>query len=121
MLNYEILPDDGIVIVKPGGPLSEDDFLRLAAGVDEYLESHDALKGLLIQVKEFPGWESLSGFIQHMKFIKGHHERIAKVALVSDSKLASIAPHIANHFIAAGVKRFKYDDADAALTWLRED
>ena len=119
MINYEILTKDAIVIVEPTGPLSEDDFTGLTESVDEYLETHDSLKGLLIHTSEFPEWENFKGFIGHMKFVKNHHRKIKKVALASNSRIASIAPKLTKHFVSAEVKAFAYEGSGDALTWLR--
>jgi hypothetical protein len=121
MIKHEILTDDAIVIVEPSEPLSEDDFTGLTESVDEYLGSHDSLKGLLIHTSEFPGWEDFKGFIGHMKFVKNHHRKINKVALASNSRIASIAPKLTKHFVSAEVKSFDYEKSDDALTWLRSE
>ena len=84
MITFEILEADAVVVVKPSGPLSEGDFQGLAEGVDHYLESHDGLSGLMIEVQQFPGWENFSGLVQHIKFVRKHHEIIQRVALVTD-------------------------------------
>jgi len=55
-----------------------------------------------------------------MKFIKDHHEKVKRVAAVTDSKFMSIAPTIANHFVSAEVKHFPYADMDAAKQWIEE-
>jgi hypothetical protein len=120
MITHEILVDDGIVVVEPTSPLNVDDFAQVANSVDAYLEFHESLCGLLIHAREFPGWESFGGFIQHIKFVKGHHQRIRRVALSCDSRFAALAPHLASHFVSAEVKNFHYDDYEVALTWLRE-
>jgi hypothetical protein len=121
MINHEILTDDAIVIVEPTGPLSEDDFTGLTESVDEYLESHESLMGLLIHASEFPGWEDFKGFIGHMKFVKNHHRKIKKVALASNSRIASVAPTLTKHFVSAEVKSFAYEEGDDALIWLRSE
>tara|TARA_R110002096_G_scaffold84777_27_gene195587 strand:+ start:723 stop:1088 length:366 start_codon:yes stop_codon:yes gene_type:complete len=121
MIAVELLEKDGVAIVRPSGPLSESDFEGLAQSVDAYLERHESLKGLVIHVQQFPGWEDLGGLIHHIKFVKGHHERIDRVALVSDSKLASVAPKLASHFVSAEVKSFEFEDLDTALSWVNEN
>ena len=101
--------------------MTEEDFAKLTNTVDEYLETHDALMGLLIHTQEFPGWEDLEGFIGHIKFVKDHHRKIKRVALVSDSRMASVAPKLANHFVSAEVKSFEYNSYQEALDWLRSE
>lgn len=121
MITHKILTDEAIAIIKPAGPLSKNDFTELSKKVDQYLESHDSLKGLLIHTKQFPGWEDLEGLIGHIKFVRGHHQLIKKVALVTDSRMAAVAPKLVNHFVSANVKSYEYDRIDDALTWLRSD
>ncbi len=119
MITHRLLTDDAIVVVEPAGPLSADDFKGLTESVDAFLEQHGALGGLLIHVREFPGWEDFEGMIDHIKFVKSHHEQIQKIALVSDSKMAAMAPKLAGHFISAEVKSFGFDDYEGALSWIR--
>jgi len=121
MMTHKILADEGITVVEPTGSLSEKDFVELAGAVDEYLESHDFLNGLLIHTKAFPGWEDFEGFIGHIKFVRDHHRKIRKVAFASDSKMASLAPRLATHFVSAEVKSFDYGSYDEALAWLRSE
>jgi hypothetical protein len=50
--------------------------------------------------------------------VKGHHEKVSKVALVTDSLLGDIAEIIAGHFVSAEIKRFPFDDLANAQNWL---
>ncbi|BDS08116.1 hypothetical protein NT6N_31560 [Oceaniferula spumae] len=118
MITHKILTDEAVVVVIPNGPLTETDFVQLTADVDAWLATHQSLNGLLIYTKTFPGWEDFDGLLEHIKFVKDHHQKIGKVALVSDSKLATIAPRLAKHFIEAQIKTFGYDHYGSALAWL---
>jgi len=119
MLSKELMRDDGIVIVAPEGPLEEADFTSLVAVVDPYIEKHGQLNGLMIYVESFPGWDSFAGMLSHIKFVKDHHQRIGKIAVVTDSSVISILPQIASHFVAAEIKHFSYQEKNAALDWLK--
>lgn len=72
MLDYSINEPQGILILKPEGPLSKRDFDGLSAAVDSYLATHEVLKGVLIRAKGFPGSENFSGFTAHMHFVREH-------------------------------------------------
>ena len=54
------------------------------------------------------------------RFIRDHHRQIGKVAVVSDSAFLSMAPRIADHFVAAEVRHFSAEERDAAMRWLRQ-
>lgn len=121
MLHAELLQDQGILVLAPTGPLAAADFAAAAALADPYIERRGSLRGLLIHVKAFPGWEDFAGLAAHLKFVRGHQAHIRRIALASDSALATIGPALAQHFIRAEIRAFDYGERDAALAWLRAD
>ena len=50
-----------------------------------------------------------------------HHKKIRKVAMVSDSKILTIGPKIAAHFVSAEVRHFGYDELEVAKKWIMDD
>jgi hypothetical protein len=121
MLKYELNRAESILIIMPGGPLKSTDFEKLAQEVDPYIKENGKLNGLMIYTKSFPGWDNFVAFLSHIKFVKNHHQKIKKIAAVTDGSFISILPQVANHFIQAEVRHFDYDDKDAALNWLKAD
>ena len=120
MLSHELMPEEGILVVTPHGPLKSADFDGLAAVVDPYIEERGKLKGLMIYVEHFPGWDSFAALVTHMRFVKDHHQKIERVAAVTDSGFLSVLPRIADHFVDADIKHFDYKDKEAALNWLKQ-
>jgi len=120
MITFEILKEEGIVVITPSGPLTEEDFQRLTGDVDAYIKEKGSIMGIIIHTKSFPGWENFSALIHHMKFVKDHHRKIRRVAAVTDSKFLKIVPDIAGHFVSAEVKHFDYADMETAKNWIRE-
>jgi len=118
MIEQTINPSKGIVIVQPKAALSAEDFVVLSEAVDGYLASHQKLKGLMIYSDDFLGWENFEGFIGHMRFVRDHHQKIEKVAIVSDAKVAKSLPKLAKHFLKAEIKTFAYSAFDVAEKWL---
>ena len=120
MLSHELLEDEGILVVEPKGALEAADFEAMATAVDPYIENQGGLRGLLIQSEAFPGWRDFGGLVGHFRFERNHHQHIKKVAVVTDSAFASIAPTVATHFVSADVRHFDFADRDAAMSWLGE-
>jgi hypothetical protein len=54
MLEHELRRDEGILIIRPRGPLQAADFTSLAAIVDPYIEAHGGLRGIIIEASSFP-------------------------------------------------------------------
>lgn len=121
MLNHDLRQDDGILVLHPEGPLEAADFTTLAGHVDAYLERHGKLHGVLIRAKAFPGWKDFGALLAHLKFVREHHRKIEKVAVVADGAFANIMPELAGHFIHAEVKHFEFAREDDAFDWLRKD
>ena len=119
MLQIDLLGDDGIVVLSPHGALESSDFERLSSVVDPYIAANGALKGLMVDAASFPGWDGIGALISHVKFVMGHHSKVARVAVVSDSELLKLAPHVAKHFVAAEVRQFPSGDKAHALGWLK--
>ena len=120
MLHYELLRDEGLLIVTPEGPLESADFENMAREVDPFLEEKGGLQGLMILAEAFPGWHDFGALVSHLKFVKQHHRKIDKIAAVTDSGFLSIMPSVTTHFVHADVKHFDYVDKDAAMEWLKQ-
>jgi hypothetical protein len=76
------------------------------------------LNGIIIVTERFPGWESLDGMIEHMKFVHNHHRKIARVAIVTDSQIADVAESLGKHFIKASIKHFSFRELESAKSWM---
>ena len=120
MLRFDLLKDDGILVVKPREVLTADDFRAIARMIDPYIEEHGKLMGLLVDAPSFPGWESFGALIQHLKFVRDHHRKIDRVAAVTDNEFLKIAPRIAEHFAHPEIRVFSSADRARAMAWLRE-
>jgi hypothetical protein len=118
MLKVELDEANGTVTLLPEGALTAQDFEYAAGVIDPYLEKSEYLKGVIILTKAFPGWESFGAFLKHFKFVKDHHEKVSKVALVTDSLLGDIGEYIAGHFVSAEIKHFPFDELNVAQNWI---
>ena len=119
MINAQLLRDEGILVVSPADKLASNDFERLRLLTDPYLEEHGALNGLLIDAESFYGWEDFSSLLSHLRFARNYHERIGRIAAVTDNSFLAILPNVADHFAAAEIRHFDYRQRDEALNWLR--
>jgi hypothetical protein len=121
MIHHKLLQAEGVLIITPEAPLEATDFEKVAQEIDPYIEANGKLHGVMIDAESFPGWKDFAALIAHMKFIKNHHQKIQKLAVVSDSSFLSFAPKIASHFVQAEVKHFSRSQREDALHWLMGD
>jgi hypothetical protein len=106
-----------VAVFEPNGPLTGQDFSKAVAIIDPWIEANGRLNGLVIRTKSFPGWESFGAFTAHLRFVKDHHEKVRRVALVTDSLLGEIGENIASHFVGAEIEHFDYDEIREAAAW----
>jgi hypothetical protein len=119
-LSFELMKEQGVLLLEPKGELEAADFERVAAEVDPFIEETGSLEGLLVVAEHFPGWDDFSAMASHFRFVRDHHRKIRRVALVTKDRLVSALPRIASHFVDAEVRAFPMEQRDEALLWIAE-
>ena len=117
MLTVQINAEKGIALLEPHGKLSKADFARAAKAIDPQIEEQGKLNGLVVRIEKFPGWDSFGALASHLRFVKGHHRKIARIALCTDSALGKVAPRVARHFVKAEIRAFRFAELDRAQAW----
>ncbi len=82
------------------------------------LKRRETLAGLILEATAFPGWESLGAMASHFRFVRDHHKRIKRIAVVTDSAMGNVAEHLASHFVAAEIRHFPAGELEAAKQWI---
>ena len=119
-ITVNFLEEDGIVVIEPHKPLSEKDFEYLNSIIDPYLQNHKKLNGVVIKIKQFPGWDSLASIKAHFDFVKKHHEKTKRLAFVTDSSFIELFEHVARFVVHPEVKEFAYDKVEEAIEWIKK-
>lgn len=119
MLHHRFDQKNAILKLMPDGPLTGDDFKRVADKIDPYIKKNGNLKGVIIEADEFPGWSDFSALICHLKFVQDHHTKVERVATVSNDVLLEALPGFAKHFINAKIESFPHEDSKKALDWIK--
>jgi hypothetical protein len=117
-ITHHLVPGSGIIVVEANAAASAQAWDALAFSADAWIEAHGALQGLIFHAREFPGWTDFGSLLRHVRFIRDHHQKIGRVALVSDSELSNVAPRVAEHFLSAEIEGFPYDEMEDAIAWV---
>jgi len=121
MLNVEIDRSQKVILLEPASQLSKGDFEEAIKVIDPFLESEGEANGVIINARHFPGWDSFSALIRHLRFIKNRHQRVQRVAVVTDSPIGNLLEVAARHFVSAEVARFTYGEFTEAREWVEPD
>jgi hypothetical protein len=118
MIEHRLDTAQSILYLWPKSALEKADFVQLANSVDPHIEATGALAGIIIEIAAFPGWDSLGAMAAHFRFVREHHKRVKKVAVVTDAALGTVAEKLASHFVSATVKHFAAGQTEAARQWI---
>jgi len=118
MIEYNLDTEHSILHVHPKSALEQEDFIELANAVDPHIEATGGLAGLIIETPGFPGWENFGAMVKHLRFIRDHHKRVKKIAVVTDSHLGDVAEHLTSHFVSAEIKHFPAGQTEEAKQWI---
>ncbi|MEO8451890.1 MAG: STAS/SEC14 domain-containing protein [Gemmatimonadota bacterium] len=117
----EFLVEQGVLILHPAGELAAADFERVSRAVDPYLEKKGALTGVMIVAEHFPGWDDLGALAAHVRFVRDHHEKVKRLAIVSNDPVMSAMPYLARHFLVKESRHYPFDERDQALAWVSHE
>jgi hypothetical protein len=118
MLEVHVDPSTRTVLLEPEGPLLPQDFEYLAQRAEPLIQEAGDLNGVLVHTRQFPGWDSWTAFIAHLRFIKQHHRQVKKVALSTNSPWGKRAAKLASHWLASQIKLFPYEELTQAQRWI---
>ena len=118
MLAYHLNESTGIVELRPRGRLEARDFASLALTVDGYLEDHGKLRGVVVELDHFPGWDDWDAVAAHLRFLRQHMPRVERVALVNDNPWLEPLPEVLNLITPLEVRRFATERRGEAFAWV---
>ncbi len=116
-LKFELLQHQRVLVLEPRDELEASDFERVAREIDPFIDRIGGLAGLVVVTEEFPGWDDFAAFMAHFRFVREHHKKIRRVALVTSSRFLSALPRLAGLFVDARIKQFPPGERAAALAW----
>ena len=116
MVKMDIISANALRIIAPK-KLKAEDFRQLRPQIDSLISQHGKIR-LLIDASGFGGWENIAAFTTHAGFIRSHHRKIERIAV--------IAPHDWQHWVIGAVRMFLHPEVRAddknhesqALQWI---
>jgi len=108
---------DNLVKVKVPKHLVSGDFKAIEPTVDRLIQEHGKIR-LLLDAREFDGWQNVDAAKEHFRFVKTHQHNIERAALIAGHQWQHWVGAIAETFLEPAVHVF--DDPDAALAWVKQ-
>lgn len=92
---------------------------RASDEIDAFIGQHGRIR-LLVDLREFDGWQGLSALAEHLSLVRDHHRAPEKVAVVGAAAWQHLAQQIIGQFLNAETKYFQGADMAGVERWLWE-
>jgi len=118
MLAYHLNPETGIVELRPRGPLEAQDFASLWLTMKSYIEDHGRLRGLLLELDRFPGFDDWDAIAAQIRFVRRNLPKVDRIALLTDNPWLEPLPDVLRLLTPLEVKRFPLERRGDAFAWI---
>ncbi|KIC44728.1 hypothetical protein RA28_13405 [Ruegeria sp. ANG-S4] len=99
------------------GKLDSEEYSQARSDLDTLLSNRDGFR-LLIDLREFDGWQGLSALAAHFRLAAGHVGMLDRAAIVGDKSWQKMAQRMASHVLGARTEFFPSDEIQDAKSWL---
>ncbi len=102
------------------GKVSPEDYAIAQGDLDAKLREMNGFR-LLLDLREFDGWQGLSAMAAHMSLARCHVGMLDKAAIVGDRAWQKMAQKIGAQFVGAETRFFDAENFETAKSWLISD
>jgi len=113
-INYDL------VHLKVTDPINVGDFKGIAPQIDALIKEKGTIR-LLVDGRAFKGWKNIKAFKEHFSFVKNHHSKVKKIALIIGHPWQQCLVVFSRLFVHPKIKVFKADRFEEALKWVTEN
>lgn len=105
------------VCVTLHGKLAPEYYDTLGPALEAQIKDHGAMR-LLLDLRDFDGWQGLSALGAHLKLVRSHVSAVQRIAVVADSAWVHMAERVIGGLVKAETKFFSPDAFEAAKAWV---
>ncbi|EEX10362.1 conserved hypothetical protein [Ruegeria lacuscaerulensis ITI-1157] len=99
------------------GKLDPKEYEEAEASLDTLLSQKEGFR-LLIDLREFDGWQGLSALAAHFRLARNHIGMLDRAAIVGDKAWQHMAQRVARHILGTRTQYFPSEAYEEAKTWL---
>lgn len=99
------------------GKLDSNEYQQAQTDLDALLQNRDGFR-MLIDLREFDGWQGLTAMGAHFRLAAGHIGLLDRAAIVGDKNWQKMAQRMASHVLGTRTQYFPAAEYENAKTWL---
>lgn len=107
----------GILHVSLRGKLDSSAYANDLEDLNRYIADHDRVR-LLVDLRDFEGWQGIGGLRDHYDLVRGHAPRIERVAVLGDARWQDLVVEMGRHAFGLDARHFRTAETEAAKAWL---
>lgn len=108
---------DGVLKITVPEKLSAEDFRQVAPQIDTLLQQRDTIR-LLVDASHFGGWEDMAAFEKHVGFVKTHHQKVERIAVIVGHHWQYWVIGTMRLFLHPEVRTFEQGQESEAQRWI---
>lgn len=108
---------DGILHVSLRGKVDSAAYENDLEDLNRFMAGHDKVR-LLIDLRDFDGWQGLGALRDHFELVRGHAPRVERAAVVGNAGWQEMAVGIGRRAFGIEARHFGAEAFDAAKVWL---
>ena len=116
MIRIEPISANAVKVFVPE-KLQADDFHEIEPRIDALIAQSGQIR-LLIDARHFHGWEDIAAFECHAGFVKDHHRKVQRIAVIVGRDWQSWLIAFVRLFVHPEARAFDSKDEDEARRWL---
>lgn len=109
---------DGVLHVQLVGQLDSKAYEGEAEDMNAFIRKNEKFR-LLLDLREFDGWQGLGGIGQHLKLVRDHARLIDKAAILGTAGWQELAVNVGKRVIGREARHFGGDKMEEAVAWLK--
>jgi len=108
---------DGVLQVRLRGKVDSEAYDNAIEDLNSFFEGHETIR-LLIDLRDFDGWQGLDALRDHFYLVRGHAARVQRAAIVGDAGWQSMAVQVGKRAFGIDARHFPAKEFEEAKTWL---
>lgn len=110
---------DNLIEITIKDTLEADDFRKLGEKADKLINEYGSIR-VLINAEDFNGWENTDAAEKHFSFVKAHHAKVERLAIIAGHMWQHWIAAMARVFMHPEVKVFDKTQLEDARNWLKQ-
>ena len=119
MIQFLPQNDGNLVAIQFSGKLTHEEFETLEPMLDDQIDKDGGEICLLLDLREFDGYEDLHAMWEHFSVVRKHHGEVKRIALLGNKEWERRFAELAVRFVYADVGYFEDDDLAGAIEFLQ--